>query len=193
VRLTVELAGKATVVEVSDDLASVRVGERSYPVKVVAERPLRVELEIDGEAVVVDGWPDHQAEPPGPLDINGERRTVAVRVDPGSAPYSAATRGAPAAEPPPRPGAEPSAAPPAGATAIVPPMPGRVVEVRVREGEAVAKGATLLVVEAMKMRNEVAAPVDGVVQGLRVHEGSSVRARETMLLLVPKGTDGRPS
>jgi glutaconyl-CoA/methylmalonyl-CoA decarboxylase subunit gamma len=188
VRLTVAIDGKPTVVEVSDDLATVRVGERSYPVRVVAEKPTRVELEIGGEAVVVDGWPDRQPDPPGPLDVNGERRKVSVTIDrpagtaavrpTGATPTGASAPGA--VDPP------PAAPVPAGATAIVPPMPGRVVEVRVAEGQAVARGAVLLVVEAMKMRNEVTAPTDGVVRELKVREGSSVRAREPMLLLVPK-------
>jgi glutaconyl-CoA/methylmalonyl-CoA decarboxylase subunit gamma len=185
VRLTVELEGRPTVVEVADDLASVRVGEHSYPLKVVAQQPLRVELEIGGESVVVAGWPEHQTDPPGPVDVNGERRQVVVRRQSESGPGpSRPPTGPPtvgAAPPPP----VPAGAAPAGATPIVPPMPGRVVEMRVHEGDAVAQGTVLLVVEAMKMRNEVTAPVDGVVRDVRVHEGSSVRARETMLLLVP--------
>jgi biotin carboxyl carrier protein len=186
VRLTVELEGRSTVVEVADDLASVRVGDRSYPVRVLARGPVRVELEVGGETVVVDGWPEYQASPPGPVDVGGERWSPSVRVDAGG--------GAPGLEVPrTTPGVggggralgvvPPSV--PAGATVVVPPMPGRVVEVRVREGDAVAKGAVLLVLEAMKMRNEVTAPIDGVVRDLRVREGSSVRAREAVLVLVP--------
>ena len=185
-RLTIAIDGKPTIVEVSDDLATVRVGEKSYPVRVVAEKPTRVELEIGGESVVVDGWPDHQPDPPGPLDVNGERRKVGVEVDRPSA-TELPSRPAPVGAPPPGTADPPAAAEvPAGATVIEPPMPGRVVELRVAEGQSVARGAVLLVVEAMKMRNEVAAPVDGVVRELKVREGSSVRAHEAMLLLVPK-------
>lgn len=185
-RLTVEVEGRPTVVEVADDLASVRVGERSYPVRIVAERPTRVELEIGGETVVIDGWPEHQTEPPGPVDVNGERRPVAVRLESRSSPARPPARTPPLPGGTQGPGPLPAETVPAGATPVVPPMPGRVVEVRVREGEAVAKGTVLLVVEAMKMRNEVATPVDGVVRDVRVREGSSVRARETLLVIVPK-------
>ncbi|HTT16373.1 MAG TPA: biotin/lipoyl-containing protein [Thermoplasmata archaeon] len=183
-RLTVELAGRPTVVDVADDLSSVRLGAQSFPVRVVARGPLRVELDIGGETVVVEGWPEHQAEPPGPIDVNGERHAVRLRVTEGNS--------GPVPAPPPGPvvGAPVDrAAPvvPAGATAIVPPMPGRVVELRVRDGERVAKGAVLLVLEAMKMRNEVTSPVDGVVRSLAVREGSNVRARETMLVVAPEG------
>jgi len=185
VRLTVERDGKATVVDVADDRSAVRVGDRSFPVKVIARGPMRVELEIAGEPVVVDGWPDHQPAPPGPVDVNGERGPVSVRAEEGGGRLLAPA--APAGPSPPGPAgpASPSSTGPPGATAVLPPMPGRVVEVRVREGEAVAKGAVVLVLEAMKMRSEVTAPVDGVVRELRVREGSNVRAREPMLFLVP--------
>jgi len=187
VRLTVERGGKVAVVDVTDDLETVRVGDRSYPLKIVSRGPGKVELEIGGEAVVVAGWPEHNAAPTGPVDVNGERWTVAVKAEtlPGLA----------AARPPPPPtpsgpaavsGPGPAVVAPPGSTPIVPPMPGRVVEVKVHEGQAVTKGTVLLILEAMKMRNEVTAPVDGVVHELRVHEGTNVRARETMLVLAPK-------
>ena len=187
-RLTVELGGRTTTVEVAQDLATVRVGDRSYPVKVVARGPTRVELEIGGETVVVDGWPDRQPSPPGPVDINGERWPVSVHAEEGS--RGPTPPSAPAAPPPPGSGpggtAVPSAAGPSGATPVIPPMPGRVVEVKVREGDVVAKGAVVLVLEAMKMRSEVTAPVDGVVKEIRVREGANVRAREPLLFLAPK-------
>ena len=55
-------------------------------------------------------------------------------------------------------------------------MPGRVVKVLVAEGEAVEAGRGLVVLEAMKMQNEIAAPRDGVVHGLAVSEGDVVAA-----------------
>ncbi len=64
-------------------------------------------------------------------------------------------------------------------------MPGRVVELKVHEGDRVRQGTVLLVLEAMKMRNEVTSPLDGTVRDLKVSEGSSVRAREAMLYIAP--------
>jgi len=184
VRLTVELEGKATVVEVSDDLGTVRVGGKSFPVKVVARGPLRVDLEIGGEVVAVSGWPEHNATPPGPVDLNGERWRVVVRAEAGAPVPSPGAGPAPIASAAvPGPASAPLAA---GAVAIVPPMPGRVVEVRVKEGDAVRKGAVLLVLEAMKMRNEITAPMDGVVRDLRVEVGTNARAHDTLLVVVPK-------
>ncbi len=65
--------------------------------------------------------------------------------------------------------------------AVRPPMPGKVLEVRVRNGEKVRAGQVLLVVEAMKMRNEVTAPIEGEVSELHVVPGANVAAREVLL------------
>ncbi len=61
------------------------------------------------------------------------------------------------------------------------PMPGKVRAVLVAEGETVAKGATLLLLEAMKMEHPVRAPRDGVVRRLRVSEGSMVAAGDRLV------------
>ncbi len=185
-RLTVELDGRPAEVEVAGDLASVRLGGRSYPVRVVERRPTRLVLEIAGETVTVDGWPEGLTAPPGPLDVNGERHRVVVTVvEPGVLhPASPSIAGGPA---PAEAAAPPVPAAPVrpGAVAILPPMPGRVVAVKVREGDRVHQGDLLVVLEAMKMRNEVTAPIDGVVHDVRVREGSNVRAREAMLTVAP--------
>ncbi len=185
-RLTVELDGRSTVVEVGDDLSTVRIGERSYPVRVVRAEPTRLELEIGGETVVLAGWPEGLARPPGPVEVNGAQVAAAVRIDagPGSPRPSVPPEGTVASGTGPITSPGPGAGP-VGGTPVVPPMPGRVIEVKVREGEAVAQGAVLFVLEAMKMRNEVTAPVAGVVRELRAREGANVRARETLLVLSP--------
>jgi acetyl/propionyl-CoA carboxylase alpha subunit len=58
--------------------------------------------------------------------------------------------------------------------ALEAPMPGKVMAVRVGVGQRVAKGAEVLVVEAMKMENAIRAPHDGVVKGVFVKEGDAV-------------------
>ncbi len=57
---------------------------------------------------------------------------------------------------------------------VRPPMPGRVVRIAVRAGERVRKGQTLLVLEAMKMQNEIPAPGDGIVRDVTVTEGETI-------------------
>ena len=63
------------------------------------------------------------------------------------------------------------------------PMPGRVVRVEARPGIQVKRGDTLLVLEAMKMQNEIAAPQDGIVKEVRVVEGDSVIADQIVAVL----------
>ncbi len=73
-----------------------------------------------------------------------------------------------------------------GAAVVKAPMPGLVVRVLVHEGEAVAAGAGVVVLEAMKMENELKAPRGGVVRGLRVVPGQTV-AKGAVLLEVGEG------
>jgi biotin carboxyl carrier protein len=70
-----------------------------------------------------------------------------------------------------------------GPQAVTSPMPGKVVRVMARAGEAVRAGQGLLVIEAMKMQNEIRAPKDGRVAVLSVKEGDSVRAGGTLAIV----------
>jgi len=67
--------------------------------------------------------------------------------------------------------------------AIVAPMPGRIVKVLVTPGAAVTARQPLVVVEAMKMENELRAPRDGVVEEVRVSDGLLVEANAVLLVL----------
>src|SRR5262249_12270464 len=66
---------------------------------------------------------------------------------------------------------------------VVSPMPGAVTVVEVTEGQAVAAGQGLFVVEAMKMEHVLAAPVDGIVRDLRAKPGATV-AKDAVLAVV---------
>jgi propionyl-CoA carboxylase alpha chain len=68
---------------------------------------------------------------------------------------------------------------------LVAPMPGKVVQVLVEAGQAVAAGATLLVLEAMKMEHTVRAPEDGVVSALHVAAGEQVDADQLLAVVTP--------
>jgi biotin carboxyl carrier protein len=70
-----------------------------------------------------------------------------------------------------------------GPQAVAAPMPGRVVKVLVRAGDAVAARQGLIVVEAMKMENELRAPRAGVIREVRVAEGASVEANAVLVVL----------
>jgi biotin carboxyl carrier protein len=95
---------------------------------------------------------------------------VAAPAAPVAAP--AATKAAPAA---------PKASGAAGAVSVKAPMPGNIMKVNCKVGASVKKGDVLVVLEAMKMENDICAPQDGVVASVEVAQGASV---ETDALLV---------
>lgn len=109
------------------------------------------------------------------VNVNGTQYEVAVEEIDGKA--------APAAKPA---VAAPVAAPvvktvaAAGGTKITAPMPGTILGVSVKEGEAVKAGQTIFVLEAMKMESDVVAPVDGTVTGIAVSKGASVSAGDVL-------------
>ncbi len=105
-------------------------------------------------------------------------------VQPKAAPPSRQT------QPPPAPKPQPTAQTTAGGTdatstgsTITAPMPGTVLQVAIGIGDNVIKGQTLLVLEAMKMENEIMAPADGVVKELNVTQGVSVNAGDILVIL----------
>ncbi len=66
---------------------------------------------------------------------------------------------------------------------VIAPMPGTVLQVLVNIGESVKKGQVLLVLEAMKMENDIMAPADGVVKELNATKGVSVNAGDILVIL----------
>ena len=72
------------------------------------------------------------------------------------------------------PAAAPKAAPAGPGTKVESPLPGVIIEVSVKEGQAVKQGQKVAVLEAMKMENEIAATVDGTVTAIHVNKGDSV-------------------
>jgi acetyl/propionyl-CoA carboxylase alpha subunit len=70
-----------------------------------------------------------------------------------------------------------------GVAEIVAPMPGKVVRVHVAAGARVEKGAGVVVVEAMKMQNEMKSPRAGVVVSLKVKPGDTVNAGDVLAVL----------
>jgi biotin carboxyl carrier protein len=66
---------------------------------------------------------------------------------------------------------------------IVAPMPGTILRVEVGIGDTVAKGDTLMILEAMKMENEILAPDNGVVKQLNVGQGASVNPGDILVVL----------
>lgn len=120
------------------------------------------EVEVEqGEAMIVDEYAAYAPAPAAPA------APVAV-------PSPAAAPAAPAA-------AAPAAV--AAGTPVASPLPGNVLAVKVSVGDAVKAGQVLMLVEAMKMENEVVAPSDGVVKQIVVNKGATVATGDTLLVI----------
>lgn len=74
-------------------------------------------------------------------------------------------------------------APKAGSETISCPMPGTILKVAVKPGQAVKKNQLLYVIESMKMENEVVSPRDGVVASVMITRGAAVNAGDPMISL----------
>lgn len=105
------------------------------------------------------------------LDRNGVAAPAAP-VLPASAPVQR-----PAAAP------APAAAAPAGATTVEAPMPGKILNIKVSEGQAVKFGEVVVIMEAMKMETEIVAPADGTVSKILVKAGDSVDTGAALVAL----------
>jgi len=129
--------------------------------------------------------------------VNGKTYEVEVeRADRGYAPIPRSTytgeaepaKAAPAPAPTPAPAPAPTPAPTpaqaaAGDTPVNSPMPGSVFKVVAREGQSVTAGETLLILEAMKMEIEVAAPTAGTVKQIAVSEGNTIETDQLLVML----------
>lgn len=119
------------------------------------------------------------------ITVNGTAYDVAVEelgaasaASPVAAP-SAASAPAPVAAPAPAPAATGSA----GSVTVSSPMPGKILSVKTSVGAAVKRGDVVMVLEAMKMENEIVAPEDGTVASINVAAGDAVEAGDTLATL----------
>lgn len=117
------------------------------------------------------------------VTVNGSKYEVVVE-DAGNVAVNTA---APAPEKkagkaPEAPKAAPAAAP-AGGNSVVSPLPGTVLKVAAKQGQAVKKGDLLCVIEAMKMENEILAPSDATVVSVSASEGATVNSGDVLFVL----------
>lgn len=117
------------------------------------------------------------------ITVNGVAYDVQVEEVGGDAAFSAPAAAAPAAAP-----AAPKAAPaapaaPAAGEPVESPMPGTVLDVKVKPGDSVKAGDTLLVLEAMKMENAIVAPKDAKVVAVPVTKGQTVESGTVLVTL----------
>ena len=103
------------------------------------------------------------------VTVNGTAYEIELEELTGAAPAPAAATAAPAPAPAP-------AAAPAGGEQVTSPMPGTILSINVAAGDTVKRGQVLMVLEAMKMENEIMCPCDGKVVSVNTSKGSAVES-----------------
>ena len=129
------------------------------------KRTYEVEVEA-GEAMLID---EYEAYAPAPAAAPAAAPVAAAPV--AAAPVAAAPAPAPAA------------ASLAAGEVVKSPMPGNILKINVSQGQTVKEGDVLIILEAMKMENEIMAPRDGVVASVNVTKGATVNTGDVLLSL----------
>ena len=101
------------------------------------------------------------------VTVNGTAYEIQLEELTGAAPAASAPAAAPAPAP---------AAASAGGEQVTSPMPGTILDVKVSQGAAVKKGDVLMILEAMKMENEIMCPSDGTVASVNASKGATVES-----------------
>jgi biotin carboxyl carrier protein len=132
------------------------------------EYTANVEEKEDGKLQVTVNGKAYEVEVPGHV-------AAAPKVQPVKPAAAAAPVAAPAAAP-----AAPKKASGAG-TAITAPLPGVITSIEVKEGDQVKAGQTVIVMEAMKMANNITAESDGTVKAILVQQGAQVQSGDALI------------
>ena len=121
------------------------------------------------------------------ITVNGASYQVEVEEVIAAPAKAAAPAAKPAAAPAAAPAAPAAAAAPAvvadGDTPVKAPMPGKIIRLVAEAGKAVKKGDVLMILEAMKMQNEITATADGVLHEIRVAVGDNVKTGEVLAVI----------
>lgn len=116
------------------------------------------------------------------VTVNGTAYEIELEEMTGAVPASAPAAPAPAA-PAPAPAQAPVPAAPAGGEQVTSPMPGTILDVKVAQGSAVKKGDVLMILEAMKMENEIMCPCDGRIASVNTTKGATVEAGSLLCVI----------
>ena len=152
----------AVSIEIRDGRPVALIGDRAVAFEVADEAPGRLVLRVDGRTHVI-----HVASGPDGVELMHAGRRWPVRDATDDA----------------GPGGAGDASDDGGR--VTTPMPGKVVAVEVSVGDAVSKGQTLLVLESMKMQNDIAARADGTVRAVHHVVGDSVAYGDVLVEIDP--------
>ena len=163
-KFAVTVDGNTELVEVSGENGRYRltIGSEVWDVDGRLTAQGIYSLLIGGVSYVADVWDEDGA---CVVDVGSERYVIQVEEHTR---YIIRTRGAAGAQ---------------SARTLVAPLPGRIVTVAVKPGDRVEKGATLLVIEAMKMENEFKAGAAGTVAEVRVEPGQAVNGGDVLIVI----------
>ena len=123
------------------------------------------------------------------VTVNGKAYDVAVEEITGAAPAPvaaapASVAAAPAPAPAPAAASAPAAAPVAGAgEKVQAPMPGTILDIKVAVGDTVSRGQTVVILEAMKMENDIVASCDGKITSILVSKGDTVNSDDVLVTI----------
>ena len=138
-----------------------KVGERSYEVEVARPEEGAYLIFIGERVYEATAWPEGSGE----LRINLRGHTFNAKIIDRKHLRSTAEHGL------------------EGKQQLVAPMPGKIVRVLLKAGDEVATGQGVVIVEAMKMQNEIKSPKDGRVVEVRVAEGATVNANQVLAVV----------
>jgi biotin carboxyl carrier protein len=165
VKLSSSSEGKTRIIELErdGDLWQVTLDGRPVAVDAVEIAPNTLSILLDGQSFEINVTPS----PDGKLKLQtGSREFIAEVIDPRA--WSGRRHGSVEAE---------------GRQQVVAPMPGKVVRLLIREGDRVEAGQGLVVVEAMKMQNEIRSPKSGTVERVLTKEGQPVNAGDVLCVV----------
>ena len=117
------------------------------------------------------------------VTVNGTSYEITLEVVDAADVKAAPAPAAPAAAPTPVAAPAPAAPAAAGGETVNSPMPGTILSVNVQNGAAVKKGDVLMILEAMKMENEIIAPCDGTIASVNVQNGAAVETGSVLCVI----------
>ncbi len=145
---------------------NLKINGSDYKVTINEVEDSVAKVEVNGTPFTVEF--EQPVAKPKAIKVVKPTVSAAPAVTPAAGRPSAATNAAPAS---------------AGGTEVTSPLPGVVLDVLVKEGDAVKQGQTVMMLEAMKMENAIEAPADGVVKSINAKKGDSVLEGAVLAIL----------